>query len=266
MSLALIAGRGALPALVAEAQAQPPLICGYEGIALENVQPDLTFRLETLGTLLAELKSRDVTEVCFCGGIDRPQIDPARLDAATLPLVPLFQKALAGGDNTALSVVKDIFEQQGLTVRGADALRPDLLAGAGVLGAVEPDAQMQSDASRGAAVLAGLSALDIGQGCVVGRGQVWGIETIGGTDHLLSTLPAGSRDARAILCKGPKQNQIREIDLPTIGVETLRAAHQAGLAGVVIDAGDVLILDQRACIALADDLGLVLWSRDGDRG
>ncbi|HBB82607.1 MAG TPA: DUF1009 domain-containing protein, partial [Sulfitobacter sp.] len=44
------------------------------------------------------------------------------------------------------------------------------------------------------------------------------------------------RDARAVLCKGPKTGQIREIDLPTIGPDTLRAAHAAGLAGVVIKA------------------------------
>jgi UDP-2,3-diacylglucosamine hydrolase len=261
MSLALIAGRGDLPALVADAQAETPLICAYEGVEVKGLSAGLSFRIETLGSLLRKLKEQGVSEVCFCGGIDRPQIDPSKLDAETLPLVPIFQKALAAGDNGALVVVKEIFEEQGFKVRGADTLRADLLAEDGVLGAHQPDAQMQQDAARGAEVLAGLAALDIGQACVIGRRQVLGVETIGGTDHLMATLPESSPNARAILCKGPKQNQIREIDLPTIGVDTIRAAHAAGLAGIVIDAGDVLVLDRAACVQLADDLGLVLWSR-----
>tara|TARA_R110002049_G_scaffold10127_1_gene50076 strand:- start:30279 stop:31079 length:801 start_codon:yes stop_codon:yes gene_type:complete len=263
MTLALIAGRGDLPGRVAAAQQIPPLICVYEGCAPNGLSADLTFRLETLGSLLVELGQRGVREVCFCGAIDRPALDTSLLDAETGPLVPMFQEALAAGDNGALQVIKDIFEQTGFAVLGADELVPDLVAPPGVLSDRWPDAQMRGDAARGEAVLAGLAPLDIGQACVIGAGQVLGVETIGGTDHLLASLPAAARDMRAILCKGPKAGQIREIDLPTIGPDTLRAAHAAGLAGVVVDAGDVIILDVERCVALADELDLVLWSRRG---
>ena len=65
MSLALIAGRGRLPAEVAGAQEVPPLICGYEGVTLEGLTADLTFRLETLGTLLVTLGEKGVTKRLF---------------------------------------------------------------------------------------------------------------------------------------------------------------------------------------------------------
>lgn len=266
MTLALIAGRGHLPAEVAAAQAEPPLICAYEGIAPEALDVDLIFRLETLGTLLVQLGERGVTQVCFCGGIGRPTLDPSKLDAETTALVPLFQKALAAGDNGALQILKEIFEQTGFAVMGADKLVPDLVAPPGVLSEAWPDAQMRRDAARGEDVLAGLAPLDIGQACVIGKEQVLGVETMGGTDHLLSTLPPVARSANAILCKGPKAGQIREIDMPTIGPNTLVAAHAAGLVGVVVDAGDVIILDSDRCAQVADDLGLVLWSRRGGEG
>ncbi|MFK7835599.1 MAG: LpxI family protein [Sulfitobacter sp.] len=263
MSLALITGRGRLPLEVALAQAEPPLVCAYEGIAPEGLSPDLTFRLETLGTLLVQLGERGITQVCFCGAIDRPQLDPSKLDAETMALVPLFQKALAAGDNGALAILKEIFEQTGFAVVGADALLPDLVAEQGVLSEAWPDAQMRSDAARGEAVLAGLAPLDIGQACVIGAGQVLGVESFGGTDHMLATLPATARGMRAILCKGPKTDQIREIDLPTIGPATIEAAHAAGLAGVIVDEGDVIVLEAARCAALADEYGLVLWARRG---
>ncbi|MDG1170863.1 MAG: UDP-2,3-diacylglucosamine diphosphatase LpxI [Sulfitobacter sp.] len=263
MTLALIAGRGRLPAEVAGAQDVAPLVCGYEGMLPDALAVDLTFRLETLGTLLVQLGERGITQVCFCGGIDRPALDPTKLDSETMALVPLFQKALAAGDNGALQVLKDIFEQTGFTVVGSDQLLPDLVARQGVLSETWPDAQMRRDAARGETVLAGLAPLDIGQACVIGAEQVLGVETMGGTDHLLATLPAKARDMRAVLCKGPKKGQIREIDMPTIGPATIEAAHAAGLAGVIVDEGDVIILEAERCAALANHYGLVLWSRRG---
>ena len=125
MTLALIAGRGGLPARVAAAQEVPPLVCAYEGCDPDGLKPDLTFRLETLGSLLAHLTAAGIREVCLCGAIDRPQLDPARLDARTAPLVPQFQAALSAGDNGALEIIKQIFEGHGMKVLGADALVPD---------------------------------------------------------------------------------------------------------------------------------------------
>jgi DUF1009 family protein len=263
MSLALIAGRGMLPFEVARAQSEPPLVCAYEGILPDLLGVDIRFRLETLGTLLVTLGERGVTQVCFCGGIDRPQLDPGKLDAETMPLVPMFQKALAAGDNGALQVLKEIFEQTGFTVVGADTLLPELVAEQGVLSVEWPDAQMRRDAARGEAVLAGMAPLDIGQACVVGQEQVLAVEAMGGTDHMLATLPDRRRKMRAILCKGPKTGQIREIDMPTIGPATIEAAHKAGLVGVVVDAGDVIVLEAGRCAALADQYGMVLWCRSG---
>lgn len=264
--LALIAGRGRLPSQVVEAQHDAPLICALEGTPPDTLIPEVTFRIETLGSLLINLGNRGVSQVCFCGAIDRPTLDPRKLDADTMPLVPMFQKAMAAGDNGALQIIKQLFEQTGFQVVGADTLVPDLLAVPGVLSEAWPDAQMRRDAAKGEAVLAALSPLDIGQACVIGMDQVLGIEAAGGTDHLLATLPQNARASSAILCKGPKAGQIREIDLPTIGPGTIEAAQGAGLAGVVVDAGDVMILEQDRCVALADEFGLVLWSRRGDEG
>jgi DUF1009 family protein len=90
MSLALICGTGDLPRKVAEAQAEAPFICVLEGFAPEGLEADVTFRLETLGSLLVRLGHEGVTEVCFCGAIERPSFDPAKLDEHTAPLVPIY--------------------------------------------------------------------------------------------------------------------------------------------------------------------------------
>ena len=48
----------------------------------------------------------------------------------------------------------------------------------------------------------------------------------------------------------------QKTDMPVIGVETVRNAAAAGLAGIALEAGKSLIVDKRAVAAGADKLGL----------
>lgn len=79
---------------------------------------------------------------------------------------------------------------------------------------------------------------------------------------------AGLRDRPAwlppggLLFKAPKPGQDRRIDLPTIGADTVRNAAAAGLEGIVIEAGGVLMLDAEATIDEADENGLFIWIRE----
>lgn len=262
--LALICGTGALPAKVAAAQTETPYICVLEGFAPQDLEADIVFRIETLGSLLIDLGHHGVTEVCLCGAIDRLPLDPSKLDAQTAPLVPLIAEALGQGDDAALRAVMGLFEQTGFTVRAAHELAPELIAQPGVLSEAWPNAQMRADAKMGAEVLAALAPMDVGQACVTGGGQLLGVETIGGTDFMLSHLPDTPLRTSGVLVKGPKLGQDLRADMPTIGPNTIQAAQEAGLAGVIVDAGDVIILDVERCVALANAAGLVLWSRTGD--
>ena len=48
------------------------------------------------------------------------------------------------------------------------------------------------------------------------------------------------------------------MDLPTIGLATVERVWQAGLAGIVGEAGRLLVLERDAVIARADALGLFI--------
>lgn len=266
--IALIAGRGRLPQLLAGA-----LAAGGDGAppvyALEGQVPDLPcavhpFRAETLGSLIAELAGKGLTRICLAGAIHRPALDPARVDAATAPLVPRMIAALGRGDDGALRMAAQFFEEAGIAVVGADAILPDLLPEAGVPTRVEPDQAVREDAVRGMEALDLIGRADIGQGCVVARRQILAVEAMPGTDAMLASLRerSGHLPAGGILCKAPKPGQDRRIDLPTIGPETVKNAAAAGLSGVVIAAGGVLMLDAEAAIAEADRQRLFIWIRE----
>ena len=266
MKTAIIAGKGRLPAALATAMAEPPLVAALDGFSPEALTVDITFRVERLVPFLRALDRDGVRQVIFAGAVTRPQLDPALLDEATASLLPRLMAAMAAGDDATLRVVIELFEEFGFTVVGVETVAPDLLPGGGVLaGAVGP--RDEADAARAAEIVAALGAVDVGQGAVVAQGLCLGVEALPGTDVLLSqvadigTLRPDPARGRGVFYKASKPDQDRRIDLPTIGPETLRGAAAAGLGGVAFQAGSVICLDLVEMKRLAGELGLFLWAR-----
>ncbi len=262
--IALIAGTGALPGAVAAEMDVPPLVCALEGNIPDKLTVDVTFRLETLGTFLAVLRDNGVEHLCMSGAIGRPSIDPNAIDAATLPLVPVIGQAMASGDDGALRAAITIFEAAGLHVSGAHEIAPDLLPPKGCLTDTKPGKQDHLDAARGAAIITGMAGLDIGQACVVRGHLALAIESSFGTDWMLQSLTARPDAGGGVLFKAPKPGQDRRVDLPVIGPGTITAACVAGLGGVVIQAGGVMVLDRARTLSECNRLGLFLWVRGSD--
>lgn len=253
--LALIAGTGDLPAALLAALPQRPLVCALTGFD-PVVAPDVTFRIEHLGSFLADLKARGVTQVCMAGAVQRPPVDPAAIDAATMPLVPVMMAAMGKGDDGALRGFITILEQHGFEVVAAQDVAPDLLPDAGVLTGTLTE-QAQVDARSGEATVAQMGAQDQGQACVIG-GDVLAREDRAGTDAMLVEL---GQAAGALLFKAPKPDQDRRADLPVIGPATAQHAIDAGLAGIVIEAGGVMVLNLPRVVATLAAAGLFLWVR-----
>lgn len=254
--LALIAGQGRLPEHVLTHLSDPPLIAALERFPPDTVTPDVTFRIETLGSFLAVLKDKGVRDVVFAGSLSRVPIDPSAIDAATQPLVPRMVAALQAGDDAALRTVLAFFEEAGFVVRAAHELAPDLLPKDGPLGALDPDHDITREIARAEAALAAMGQADIGQACVVKGGQVLAIEGTFGTDWMLSSLADRPDEGGGILYKAPKPKQDHRIDLPTIGPDTVAHAKAAGLSGIVIKAGGVQVLDRARLIKAADAAGV----------
>ena len=266
MRTAIIAGRGALPAALAAAMAEPPLIAALDGFVPEGLAVDMVFRVERLVPFLRALDEAGVGQVVLAGAVQRPRLDPALLDPATAELLPRLMQAMAAGDDATLRAVLEIFAEFGFAVAGVEAVAPGLLPRPGVLaGKVTP--RDEADAARAAEIVAALGAVDVGQGAVVAQGLCLGVEALPGTDALLAAVagigalrPDPAR-GRGLLYKATKPGQDRRIDLPTLGPDTLRAVAAARLGGVAFEAGSVICLDLPGMQRLADDLGLFLWAR-----
>lgn len=262
--LALIAGSGRLPVEVAravEARGEPLQVFTIAGTEVALDRPVTAYPVEHLGGFLKRLKAEGVREVCFAGAFARTPVNPARLDLATLPLLPRMIAAHAKGDDGLFRETLAVFEARGFAVRAPQELAPDLLPPAGAF-AGRPPRAAAADAAAGQRLLDTLSPLDIGQGCVIARGKVVAIEALPGTDFMLDGLAGHPMAGGGIFCKAPKRGQERRIDLPVIGPGTVTRAAAAGLAGIVIEAGGVMVVERDEVRRRAEADGVWIWVRE----
>src|SRR5690606_12091505 len=139
-------------------------------------------------------------------------------------------------------------------------------------GAIRPDEEAMRDIAAASAAALALGALDVGQGAVAVGGRVVALEGAEGTDLMLERVASLRREGRisrrrkGVLVKLCKPEQDRRAGLPSIGVDTVRRAAEAGLAGIACEAGRSLVLDRTTLIAEADRAGLFVTGilpRDG---
>ncbi len=282
--LGIIAGGGPIPLMLAQqcqAEGRPFFIAGIIGAASPDIArfPHQWVGIGAVGALMRALRRHACEEVVFIGAVRRPDLRNLKLDWGGIQFLPRYARAALGGDDQLLRALVTEFERRGFQVIGVHELLGDICAPAGILGRVQPRPGDQVDIARALHVARQIGVLDIGQGAVVCGGVVLAVEAAEGTDAMLARcaqLPQGLRATldskgggrRGVLVKLPKPGQDRRIDMPAIGMTTLRLAAAAGLAGIAFEADGALLVDVPAMIRESDLLGMFLigLNADGESG
>ncbi len=269
--LGLIAGGGALPVTIArqcEAVGRPFFVIRLKGIADAAMRdfPGADIGLAELGKCIKAMNQAGCEAVCLAGVVKRPEWAALKPDLRGLKALPGVIAAARGGDDALLRALVSEFESDGFVVEGAHQIAGQLTLPGGPLGRVSPGPEHMADVHKAFSVAGEIGRMDIGQGAVVCEGLVLAVEAQEGTDAMLArcaALPAPLRGQpgapKGVIAKRPKPIQEQRVDLPAIGVTTIRGAAEAGLAGVVGEAGKVLVLDRAAVIETADALGLFVY-------
>jgi DUF1009 family protein len=268
--LGLIAGGGGLPVEIAEhceRAGRPLFVVRLKGFAGPELGPyaGAEVGVAELGKCFKALRRAGCEAVCLAGNVSRPDFAALIPDLRGMAVLPAAIAAARKGDDALLRLLVSEFEKEGFAVEGAHEVMDDLGLPAGLLGRCAPSEDQRADAERALQVARAIGQLDVGQAAVVCRGLVLAVEAQEGTDAMLARvagLPAHLRGrsgaAEGVLAKAPKPIQETRVDLPTIGLATVEAVARAGLAGIVGEAGRLLVLDREAVIELADQLGVFI--------
>ncbi|ABB38176.2 protein of unknown function DUF1009 [Oleidesulfovibrio alaskensis G20] len=258
-SIGIIAGSGQFPMLVARAarlEGHRVVMCGFQGhtdSALEH-EADVwsMLHLGQLGRLIDFFVSAGVTRLCFAGAISKPRALDLRPDMRAAKV--LF-RLRSKGDDVLLRAVLAELESEGLVIVQAAELVPGLRGPEGVLTRRQPSAEEWQDIRYGWPVAMQIGALDIGQCLVVRRGMVVAVEGLEGTDATLRRGGELGGDG-CVALKFVKPGQDERIDLPALGLATVRTLAQGGYTCLCYQAGNTLFFDREESISLADKHGI----------
>jgi len=269
-ALGILAGGGILPLQLADhckSQGIDVFVIGFDGHVNASDFSDHDFqsaKLGQVGKVIKAFKKRNISDLVMIGSITRPSFSELIPDLKALKFLS-STKLNAVGDSDLLSALRRFLEGEGFDIHGIQHFMPHILTPNGCITKAKPSKEDLVDIDRGVVALNSMASLDIGQAIIVQEGLVLGVEAIEGTAKLIARCGDLKRKgSKGVLVKLCKTQQDTDLDLPTIGIKTLRAIHDAGFGGIVLHAGKSLMINQEELVSFANAHHLYIVGIDPD--
>lgn len=152
-----------------------------------------------------------------------------------------------------------------LKARGIRILDPELFlkpyfCAPGTLTRTPAPTASEADIDFGLPLARRLADLDIGQTLVVYRRAVVAVEGMEGTDLAIRRAARIAGPGFSVVKAGRSIQDMR-LDVPAVGLDTVRAILKAGGAALGLEAGKVAFFQRDEAVALADSQGLAIVVR-----
>ena len=204
------------------------------------------------GKIIDILKKNNCKKVLFAGKVNRPNFSRLRLDLKGIYYIPRIIKASKLGDAAILKEIIKILAQIKIKTKNSLKFNSELSLKKGNYSKIKPNKQDQLDINKAVKTLNSLRQYNFSQGVVVRNNKIVSIEAKGGTKKMLENSRSKKFRNHGVLVKFPKKRQDLKIDLPTIGLKTLKQSRIAGLKGIVIKNKQHVFLDKNKCIKFAN--------------
>jgi UDP-2,3-diacylglucosamine hydrolase len=204
------------------------------------------------GKIIDILKKNNCKKVLFAGRVNKPSFSKLKLDFKGIYYIPRIIKASKLGDAAILKEIIKILAQNKIKTENSLTFNPELSLNKGNYSKIKPNKQDQLDIKKAIKTLNDLRQYNFSQGVVVRNKKVVSIEGKGGTKKMLEKSKSKKFRNHGVLVKFPKKKQDLRVDLPTIGLKTIKQSKTAGLKGIVIKRKQHVFLDKKNCIKFAN--------------
>ena len=200
------------------------------------------------GKIIKILKDNKCKKVLFAGAVKKPNFSRLRLDFKGLYYIPRIIKTSKLGDAAILKEIIKILKQEKISTVSSLTFNPELVLKKGNYSKVKPNKEDIIDIKKATTTLNKLRKYNFSQGVVVRNKRVIAIEGKGGTQKMLKRCKSKKFRNKGVLVKFPKKRQDLRIDLPTVGLKTLKQCKSAGLKGIVLKSRQNVFLEHNKCI------------------
>ena len=204
------------------------------------------------GKIINILKNNNCKKVLFAGKVSKPNFSKLKLDLKGIYYIPRIIKAAKVGDAAILKEIINILKQQSIKTISSISFNPELSLKKGNYSKIKPNKEDKKDIKKAIVTLNKLGKYNFSQGTVVRNNKVIAIEGKGGTEKMLKKCKSKKFRNKGVLVKLPKKKQDLRIDLPTVGLKTLKQCFMCGLKGIVLKNKQNIFLDKNKCIDWAN--------------
>ena len=208
--------------------------------------------LGQFGKIIKILKDNKCKRVLFAGKVKKPKFSKLRLDLKGVYYMPRIIKSAKLGDAAILKEIINVLKKENIKTISSLAFNPELTLKKGNYSTTKPNKIDKLDINKAIATLNRLGKYTFSQGTVVRNKKVIAIEGKGGTQKMLKRCKSKKFKKKGVLVKFPKKKQDLRIDLPTVGLKTLKQCKLAGLKGIVIKDKKNVFLERKKCISFAN--------------
>jgi len=204
------------------------------------------------GKIINILREKNCKKVLFAGKVNKPNFSKLKLDLKGIYYIPRIIKAAKLGDAAILKEIIKILAQNKIKTENSLKFNPELSLTKGNYSKIKPNKQDKLDIKKAIQTLNNLRQYNFSQAVVVRNKRVISIEGKGGTKKMLEKSKSKKFKNHGVLVKFPKKKQDLRVDLPTIGLKTIKQSKTAGLKGIVIKSKQHVFLDKIKCIKFAN--------------
>ena len=208
--------------------------------------------LGQFGKIIRILKENKCKKVLFAGKVKKPKFSKLRLDLKGFYYMPRIIKNSKIGDAAILKEIINIFRRERITTISSLAFNSELTLKKGNYSKIKPNREDKIDINKAIKTLNRLGKYNFSQGTIVRKKKIIAIEGKGGTHTMLKKCKSKRFRNQGVLVKFPKKGQDLRIDLPTVGLRTLKQCKLAGLKGIVLKSRQNVFLEKNKCISFAN--------------
>ena len=214
--------------------------------------------LGQFGKIISILKENNCNKVLFAGKVEKPEFSKLRLDFKAVYYMPRIIKKAKLGDAAILKEIISILKKEKIKTISSLTFNPELTLKKGNYTTIKPNKSDKLDISKAIKTLNRLGKYTFSQATVVRNKKVIAVEGKGGTKKMLKRCISKKYKNQGVLVKLPKKKQDLRIDLPTVGLQTLKQCKSAGLKGIVLRGKQNIFLERKKCINFANKNGIFI--------
>jgi len=218
----------------------------------KNDKKSFPLSIGQFGKIINILKQNNCKKILFAGKVNKPNFSKIKLDLKGIYYIPRIIKASKLGDAAILKEIIKILNQQSIKTISSISFNPELSLKKGNFSKIKPNKKDEKDIEKAIKTLRKLGKYNFSQGTVVRNEKVVAIEGKGGTEKMLKKCKSKKFRNDGVLVKFPKKKQDLRIDLPTVGLKTLKQCKRAGLKGIVLKNKLNIFLDKTKCVNFAN--------------